>query len=237
MPIDFNAIAQQCAPAVHPTTLQAVVRTESGFNPYAIGVVGGRLVRQPTSRDEAVATARALEAQGWNFSMGLGQVNRTNLARYGLDLESAFDPCANLRAGAAILSDCYTRASARMGSGQQALRGAFSCYYSGNFRTGFKADAGHSSYVQRVVANTPVRVASVGPARVMADAAALRMPPAGARAVAATPIAVAPATDRFANDLRMPVSRRAGRGAPSGSAGDDAFSPRPRAAWDTFGDF
>lgn len=153
MPVEFNTLAQQCAPGVHPTTLQAVVRTESGFNPYAIGVVGGRLVRQPRDREEAVATAKALEAQGINFSMGLGQVNRTNLARYGLTYETAFDPCENLRAGSAILNDCYQRAVAAMGQGTPALRAAISCYYSGNFTRGETADANGTSYVQRVVAN------------------------------------------------------------------------------------
>src|ERR1700709_1018833 len=150
-PVDFNTLAQQCAPEVHPTTLQAVVRTESGFNPFAIGVVGGRLVRQPENRDEAMATVKALDAAGWNYSMGLSQVNRYNLARYGMDANAAFDPCANLRAGSAILSNCYSRTSARMGAGQDALRAAFSCYYSGNFKRGFVRDSGKPSYVQRIV--------------------------------------------------------------------------------------
>jgi type IV secretion system protein VirB1 len=156
MPVDFNTLAQQCAPGVHPATLQALVRTESGFQPYAIGVVGGRLVRQPHSRDEAVATIKALDAAGWNYSVGLSQVNRANLGRYGLaglDAAAAFDPCANLRAGSEILANCYRRASTQMGAGQQALRAAFSCYYSGNFTRGFKADFGSTSYVQRVAAN------------------------------------------------------------------------------------
>ena len=108
-PVDFNTLAQQCAPEVHPTTLQAVVRTESGFNPFAIGVVGGRLVRQPQNRDEAVATVKALDAAGWNYSMGLSQVNRYNLSRFGMDANSAFDPCTNLHAGSAILSERLER--------------------------------------------------------------------------------------------------------------------------------
>ncbi len=149
MPADFAMLAQQCAPAVHPATLQALVRTESGFNPFAIGVVGGRLVRQPRSRDEAVATTRALEAAGWNYSMGLAQVNRANLRVYGLTPETVFDPCANLRAGGAILADCYTRASAGGRVPQDAVRAALSCYYSGNFTRGFRPDAGGTSYVQQ----------------------------------------------------------------------------------------
>lgn len=160
----FETLAAQCAPDVHPSTLRGVVSTESSGNPYAIGVVGARLERQPRNLAEAVATARALERQGFNFSMGLGQVNRGNLARYGETYETVFDPCRNLKAGAAILKDCYARARAQMRDAQRALRAAFSCYYSGDFVRGFRPDkAGQPSYVQKVVAHAtdavpPIRV-------------------------------------------------------------------------------
>ena len=111
--------------------MQHVMRVESGFNPYAIGVVGGRLARQPRNLPEAVATARMLEQGGFNFSLGLAQVNRYNLARYGLgSYEKAFSACDNVRAGSRILRECYQRA----GDWGKAL----SCYYSGNFVTGFR---------------------------------------------------------------------------------------------------
>lgn len=153
-PLPFDRLAAVCAPDVHPATLKGVVNTESSGNPYAIGVVGGRLERQPRSLAEAVATAHALERQGLNFSMGLGQVNRYNLAKYGERYETVFEPCRNLKAGSAILKDCFTRAKARIGDDQQALRAAFSCYYSGNFTRGFRPDQpGQPSYVQKVVAN------------------------------------------------------------------------------------
>ncbi|MBU7442673.1 lytic transglycosylase domain-containing protein [Paraburkholderia fungorum] len=213
MPFDFNSMAQQCAPNVHPTTLQAVVRTESGFNPYAIGVVGGRLVRQPRDRDEAVATAKALEAQGINFSMGLGQVNRTNLARYGLTYETAFDPCANLRAGSAILHDCYERATAAMGQGTPALRAAISCYYSGNFTRGETADAGGTSYVQRVVANAQMAAGSTN----VVPAIPVVMDSQSGRPAHAT-----------ASDARTSSAQR---------SGPKQRQAGPHPSWDAFGDF
>jgi type IV secretion system protein VirB1 len=40
--------------------LAAVVRVESAKNPFAIGVVGNRLSRQPKNLDEAVATGKSL---------------------------------------------------------------------------------------------------------------------------------------------------------------------------------
>jgi len=58
-----------------------------------------------------------------------------------------FDPCQNMRASAAILTDCYVRATKVSDHPQVALRKAFSCYYSNNFVTGFA-----EGYVQKVVA-------------------------------------------------------------------------------------
>ena len=128
--------------AVPPAVMHHVVHVESSFNPYAIGVVGGRLVRQPRNLDEAVATARMLEARGFNFSLGLAQVNRYNLARYGLgSYEAAFQACPNLQAGSRILAECHQRSGQDWGK-------SFSCYYSGNFTTGFRA-----GYVQKVFAS------------------------------------------------------------------------------------
>lgn len=141
--------------AVPQEIMRHVVRVESAGNPYAIGVVRGRLVRQPRRLDEAVATARMLEERGFNFSLGLAQVNRYNLRKYDLaTYEKAFDPCANLVAGSRILKECFDRS--------QDWGKAFSCYYSGNFTTGFR-----HGYVQKVVASmragsaaAPVNVAS-----------------------------------------------------------------------------
>jgi type IV secretion system protein VirB1 len=142
--------------------MSAIVRVESSGNPYAIGVVGGRLSRQPANKDEAIATAKALTQAGYNFSVGMSQVNRYNLPRYELDYDKAFEPCANVKAGAAILRDCYERAAAKVGPGDGALKAAVSCYYSGNFSTGMKPDfVGQPSYVQKV-ANHAVPVAGTG---------------------------------------------------------------------------
>jgi type IV secretion system protein VirB1 len=165
---DFIALALRCAPTVEAHTLAALVSVESGYNPYAIGVVGAHLVRQPASLDEAVVTARNLARLGYNFSLGLGQVNRYNLARFGETIDSIFDPCANLRVAGSILSECFARARHGEADDQYALRKALSCYYSGNFATGFTA-----GYVERVVSHAlddghhavaPIPLAPIGAA-------------------------------------------------------------------------
>lgn len=128
--------------AVPNVVMQHVVSVESAFNPYAIGIVGGHLVRQPRTLSEAVATARMLDARGYNFSVGLSQVNRHNLQAYGLrTYAQAFDRCPNLQAGARILARCHARSGGDWGR-------AFSCYYSGDFVTGFR-----TGYVDKVFAS------------------------------------------------------------------------------------
>jgi type IV secretion system protein VirB1 len=158
-PLVLAALLAQCAPLVHPHTAAALIATESTANPNAIGVVGGQLLRQPRNRSEALATAAALEASGWDYSAGLAQINRRNFAHLGLTVDEAFEPCTNLAAMQTLLLDCYRRAGrtsledrsptagpAATANAQASVRRALSCYYSGNFVTGVR-----HGYVARVV--------------------------------------------------------------------------------------
>jgi type IV secretion system protein VirB1 len=135
--MDFIRQIAECAPTVHVDTMRRIVQVESGFNPYAIGVVGAQLQRQPRSSAEALATIRWLDANGYNYSVGLAQVNQSNFRAHGLTPATALLACPNLRAGGAILTACFRRASKPSVTPQTALRAAFSCYESGNFRAGF----------------------------------------------------------------------------------------------------
>ena len=149
-PLTFVALVAACAPQVDIATAHALVAAESSFNANAIGVVAGSLQRQPRSLAEAVPTVRRLQKEGWNFSVGLAQINVRNFERLGLTAQSAFDPCVNLGAMQVVLTDCYDRA-VRHGTGpQHSLRRALSCYYSGNFVTGFQ-----HGYVSRVARSVP----------------------------------------------------------------------------------
>jgi type IV secretion system protein VirB1 len=89
------------------------------------------LVRQPQNLGEAIATVHMLDSKGYNYSVGIAQVNRANLGKYGLtSYEQAFGICPNLTVGARILSECYASSGNDWGK-------SFSCYYSGNFVTGY----------------------------------------------------------------------------------------------------
>jgi len=162
--MDFNTLAVECAPWVAPQTLAAIVRTESEFKPLTIGVNGGhRLVRQPATLEEAIVTAKWLINSGYNIDLGLGQVNSSNLVKTGLTIESAFDPCKNLAASAAILQSNYVGANPVKKGEQRALHEALSAYNTGSYTRGFT-----NGYVQKVVGNasstvTPIPLARSGP--------------------------------------------------------------------------
>jgi type IV secretion system protein VirB1 len=128
-----------CAANVAPVTLEAVMRVESGGNPLSINVnhLTGPQPR-PATLAEAVATAQAYVARGYSVDLGLMQVNSRNLAALGVTIEQVLDPCANVRAGAAILTANYADAVRSRGEGQGALQAALSAYNTGSFYRGFE---------------------------------------------------------------------------------------------------
>jgi hypothetical protein len=131
---------EACQPLAVPTPIMAaIVQVESNGNPYAIGVVNGALRRQPRNLNEAQATVNLLHQQGYNYSIGAAQINKTNFQAYNIHPHtSGFDFCSSVKTGAKILAECYSRSKFDW------LK-AFSCYYSGNFTTGFE-----HGYVQKV---------------------------------------------------------------------------------------
>jgi type IV secretion system protein VirB1 len=140
-------LAARCAPSVAFETLAAIMRTESGFRPFALGVNGpGGGPVFPATREAAVALATDLvQRQGRSVDLGLMQVNSGNLRALRLTVEEALDPCTNLAAGARILREGYAAARRSEADPQQALRIAFSRYNTGHPKRGFA-----NGYVQRV---------------------------------------------------------------------------------------
>lgn len=145
--LELFALIQQCAPAVHPKTMMAVVQTESGGNPLAINLNGKDKAKpkQPRSVAEAVELVRQLQAEGANFDVGLAQINSRNFSSLGLTPESVFDPCVNLNAGGKVLQDAYESAQKHSENEQVALQSALSVYNTGNEEKGLK-----NGYVAKV---------------------------------------------------------------------------------------
>jgi type IV secretion system protein VirB1 len=169
---DFNALAQACAPMVEVSTLRAIARTESAFNPNALSVnypkrtaakAGyssgyAHLARQPRDRGEALSWAKWLTSNGYTVSIGLLQVNSEHLAKYKVTLEQAFDPCVNLVLGGVLLKQKYTVAVANHGHGQRALNEALSMYNTGSRSLGF--ENGYVRNVRGVRLNFDARTSS-----------------------------------------------------------------------------
>ena len=80
---------------------QAIADVESGHNPWALNIEGKGY--QFASKDKALAMAKQADAEGRSFDSGIMQVNNFWLKKYGIPLEAAFDPQANIYLGSWIL--------------------------------------------------------------------------------------------------------------------------------------
>lgn len=128
-------VVQACSGPVAPGLMALIVAHESGGHPWAINVnrlANGSMVFR--SRTAAVAAATHYIRRGYKVDMGLAQVDSENLGRLGLSIRRAFNPCTNVKAGAAIFSGAWKGAQARGFSGGNQLMAALSAYNSGNYR-------------------------------------------------------------------------------------------------------
>jgi len=130
------ALMQKCAPSTDVRTLAAIVAVESNGDSWAVRDVDAPAGVHPASYASAVVLAHGLLVHGHRVAVGLAQVL---LPRPGLDSATLLgSPCANVRAGAAVLADFYSReiravAAPATEAGQQtALRRALSAYNSGS---------------------------------------------------------------------------------------------------------
>lgn len=138
------AMMQACASQVHNAVTYAIVKTESNFNPWVIGVNrSSRLAKQPNSYQEAVYTAKRLIQDGKNIDLGLAQINSSNLGWLGLSIEQVLEPCHNLKAMEKVLLACLQKAG-EDGQGSKMQR-AWSCYNTGSITKGF-----NNGYVTKV---------------------------------------------------------------------------------------
>ena len=141
------ALAAQCAPSVDPSTMLAIVRTESAGHIFALGVNGTKSPPRPKDAATAATLAKRYIRAGYSVDLGLAQINSRNLLRLGMTIETVLDPCQNLAAGAVILAQNYA-AQTSSAPAQVRLRAALSMYNTGSPSRGFA-----NGYVAKVVAN------------------------------------------------------------------------------------
>ncbi|SMF42779.1 type IV secretion system protein VirB1 [Azospirillum oryzae] len=178
----FAQLAAACGPWVHVDTLAAVAQAESGLDPLAIGDATAGRAYSPHSPAAAVAEANALLRRGHSLDLGLMQLNSATLARLGLGVADAFDPCRNIAAGARVLAGGFAPRGGE--DGQQALVRALSRYNTGSPERGVAN--GYVARVQAAAATVVPAIRLEGTARPDSDrtpppppaAAALPEPPA-----------------------------------------------------------
>ena len=139
-----------CANHVAVSTMQAIVKAESYNNQLAINLNHGHLRYQSRTKEQAIKWVTYLEKHGYNFDVGLAQVNIKNIHKYGYKAVDALDPCINLKIASNILYQNYQRAR-HNSSKADALAKAISAYNTGNYSDGFYN--GYVSKVYRVALN------------------------------------------------------------------------------------
>jgi len=132
------ALLDQCAPAIAPVTMAAVVQQESGGNPLALHDNTSGKSYWPASLTEAAQIARILIAQGHSVDMGLAQINSRNLPRLGVSVDQVLQPCENLRAAQAVLLEGWKRSAD--------LRATLSAYNTGQLASPVGAKYGAQVY-------------------------------------------------------------------------------------------
>jgi soluble lytic murein transglycosylase-like protein len=103
----FSGAAQAGRADPLPVLLQAIIRIESGGNPYAVFANGK--THYPDSREDALDIIREAHAAGKSYDVGLCQINRYWIDKYAIPVESLLDPDINRQWGAAILADEIAR--------------------------------------------------------------------------------------------------------------------------------
>lgn len=148
VPLDLYTLARKCSPNVAPSTMVTLIKTESRGNPLAIGLNGAKLKYQPKSESQAIAWIKYLDQHGYNYDVGLGQINVRNIKKYKLGPEKLFNPCLNVKVAGQILTGNYISSLKKTSNQQLALRYALSMYNTGNSYSGFS-----NGYLERVLMN------------------------------------------------------------------------------------
>lgn len=126
---------QNCSNMVAPKTMLAIIKTESNGNYLAINLnKGKKLLFQPKNYYQARLWVQYLEQHGYDFDVGLAQINIKNIHKYGLMAHEALDPCKNLNIAQKILQDNYKIAKSNSQSTNDALFKTIVAYNSGNFK-------------------------------------------------------------------------------------------------------
>ncbi|TCU03563.1 type IV secretion system lytic transglycosylase VirB1 [Rhizobium sullae] len=143
---EFERLARKCAPRVNPSTLAAIAKVESGFDPLAAhDNTTGETLHWDDQTQAHQSVKNRVEAKH-SVDVGLMQINSKNFSVLNLTIEKAFQPCISLAAAAHLLESRYAGGGTAAAK-QLALRQAISAYNTGDLTRGFA-----NGYVRKVEA-------------------------------------------------------------------------------------
>lgn len=152
--MDLPVLIEQCNVGAPQAVVEALIEVESRRVIHALNVNVPKgqprpAYIEPTNVTESAAVAVDMLSQGYSVDVGLMQVNSKNLARFGIPIGQAYEPCTNIRAGTQV----YIEFAARVSGMTEAfptdlarLQGTISSYNTGSPWRGFK-----NGYVERVM--------------------------------------------------------------------------------------
>ncbi len=87
--------------------LKAIAKVESGMHPYAVNINLKGRNKSFYIKNKKVASAfiSYLEKKGYDFDVGISQINIRNIRRFGLSPVELLDPCKNIEISARILRE------------------------------------------------------------------------------------------------------------------------------------
>ncbi|WP_457622366.1 transglycosylase SLT domain-containing protein [Persephonella sp.] len=91
--------------------LKAIAKVESSMYPYAVNVNLKGKNRSFFIKNRKVASEfiTYLEKKGYNFDVGISQINIKNIRRFGLSPVELLDPCKNIDLSARIMRELIDR--------------------------------------------------------------------------------------------------------------------------------
>ena len=131
----FDELASRCAPDVKVSTLSAVAKAESHFEPWALRDNNSHQTWNAKSLLVAEQLAGDRLRLGHSVDLGLMQINSKNLPLLGMGISDAFDACDSLRAGDHILHTALIAGSSET-EREAALLIEFSRYNTGKSLAG-----------------------------------------------------------------------------------------------------
>jgi hypothetical protein len=116
-----------CIPWADPTVAAALATAGSNAHPYLVAEANGATTRADSLR-EGIERLRDKNDGTAELYIGLTQLPASRLRAFGIPLEVALEPCANLTLGWQFWEEAHAYARTRQGTPMKAISLAFSWY-------------------------------------------------------------------------------------------------------------